>query len=837
MRIFARGHSDVRVLIPMKGTGTRMITKVATLLAVPLFALSISFSLFAFPEKAYAVCDVNHVGPTCVCTWVPGYTDTNVGHYSCVDTSAGTATIQNPMTNQTVTGQASEETVTAAQEERANNPVQGTPEAAGTGEDLGWFGEAFKVFGGITLGAVLAPVAILMWVMFKIGSLLLGLAGILFNWTVGALVFQFAKFLGNSPGMLVGWGVLRDFGNIGLIFGFVFMGISTILDLHSYPWKKALPSLVIFAVLLNFSLFAAEAVVDSTNVLAAVLYDNAYDSGTCGSAGSLNCMVDNGIAGHLLTKLHISGVFDGGGGDNIGSGIVRQFTDPIANILRFVGLALVTTIAAVVLFAGTIMLISRAVVLAFLMVTSPIGFAGMAIPGLHKLAEDWWDKLLKQAFFAPVFILLLLVSLKMTDGLDQLVGSTGLAHAFSTTNTETTGILLMFALIIGFMIGSLMLAAKFGIYGADFATSMAGRAVYGTMGFIGRNTVGAYAINRAEGLVKKGAFRTPLGRLRYGAYKWVAGGNFDGRSSSIGKGLAGVANVDMGHAQHGGAEHAMHEEQKNFAKLADEAKNTPQEKAQLERAKLEVLAEERTNQSLTAQQQAAGIAVVQQTDKVQQGEAGLRALQEQGQASQAAIQAQIAQLQKDKETIVSSQEAMGNEAMLEALTKKAEEDRVANETRERQAEEQLRLDRKALADQKAGKAGLDVQVLQSGQRLAQRRSEQTSLKKDLDPKVLFAKALEGEILRAAQVPGVGRLLKHSILAKGAEHAAHSIRDFAEKDPTAQGFDRMIRAIKDGSEKTAKGSKGVEHELKKEFDQVHGHASDTIAHGAHAGDND
>lgn len=704
-----------------------------------------------------------------------------------------------------------------------------------TADDGGWFGQAAKVFGGITLGAVLAPVAILMWVMFKIGSLLLGLAGILFNWTVGALVFQFAKFLGNSPGMLVGWGVLRDFGNIGLIFGFVFMGISTILDLHSYPWKKALPSLVIFAVLLNFSLFAAEAVVDSTNVLAAVLYDNAYDSGTCGSAGSLNCMVDNGIAGHLLTKLHISGVFDGGGGDNLGSGIVRQFTDPVANILRFVGLALVTTIAAVVLFAGTIMLISRAVVLAFLMVTSPIGFAGMAIPGLHKLAEDWWDKLLKQAFFAPVFILLLLVSLKMTDGLDQLVGTTGLAHAFSTTNTETTGILLMFALIIGFMIGSLMLATRFGIYGADFATSMAGKAVYGTMGFIGRNTVGAYAINRAEGLVKKGAFRTPLGRLRYGAYKWVAGGNFDGRSSSIGKSLAGVANVDIGKAQHGGAEHAMHEERDKFKKLAEEAKNTPQEEVQLERAKIAVAAEERTNASLTTQQVAAGNALIQQQVKVDQGEAGLKALQEQGTASQAAIQAQIAQLQKDKETITSSQEAMGNEAMLEALTRKAEEDRVANETRERQAEEQLRLDRKALADQKAGKAGLDVQVRESGQRLAQRRSEQTDLKKKLDPKVLFAKALEAEIRRASDVPIIGqRLLKNSILAKGAEHAAHSIVEFSEKDATAQGFDRMIRAIKDGSAATAKASAGVKHELESEFDQLHGKQSDSLVspdHGA------
>ncbi len=65
--------------------------------------------------------------------------------------------------------------------------------------------------------------------------------------------------------MLIAWGILRDIGNIVILFGFILMGVMMILDLESFNVRKALPRLLIFAVLLNFSLFASEAVVDVAN--------------------------------------------------------------------------------------------------------------------------------------------------------------------------------------------------------------------------------------------------------------------------------------------------------------------------------------------------------------------------------------------------------------------------------------------------------------------------------------------------------------------------------------------------------------------------------------------
>ena len=347
------------------------------------------------------------------------------------------------------------------------------------------------------LATVLSPIAIISWLIFKIGTLLLGLASVVFNWSMIIVVFEFAKYFGNSPGMLTAWKVLRDFGNIALIFGFLFMGMSTILDLHSYPWKKALPSLVIAAVLLNFSLFMAEAVVDAANVVSLQLYKQSFTQTACtgdtgNAVGNLSqfasCALSHGVASEIANKLQIASVYDTSAtreGDFFGilNGIKQAqnyFSDPLPYVLKFVGLAIVVTLAAVVFFAASFMILSRGVILAFLMVTSPIGIAGHAVPQLQGLAKDWSKKLVDQALFAPVFLVLLLAALKMTDGLNQLVTTSGgLGSALSSVSVANTGPIIIFVLIIGFLVAALLIAKQFGIYGADFAINASSALVYG----------------------------------------------------------------------------------------------------------------------------------------------------------------------------------------------------------------------------------------------------------------------------------------------------------------------------------------------------------------------
>lgn len=329
-----------------------------------------------------------------------------------------------------------------------------------------------------------------------ISTFLLGMAGVFFNLVVVKTVFGFATLIGNAPGLLVAWGVLRDLGNMLLLFGFIFIGLATILDLQTYSAKKALPRLLIFAILMNFSLFAAEAIIDVSNVLSSTLYAQANTDPCLGeseetiqvssSGGGFDgasdelkesCLLNYGLAGAIMEASGLSTMF--------------QLPDDasFSSVAVYIGLSLFATIGAVVFFAAGIMLVVRALILTILMITAPIGFAAMALPPLKKFGDEWWSKLIHQAFFAPILILLILVSIKVSESFAG-GNENGLAGALTQPNSSAMGVILVFSLVIGLLISSLMAAKKFGAMGADFAISSSKKFVNAPFSFAGRNTIG-----------------------------------------------------------------------------------------------------------------------------------------------------------------------------------------------------------------------------------------------------------------------------------------------------------------------------------------------------------
>ncbi|HEX5774475.1 MAG TPA: hypothetical protein VFY28_00720 [Candidatus Paceibacterota bacterium] len=339
-----------------------------------------------------------------------------------------------------------------------------------------------------------AIVGAIAWAILGIASFVLWIVGGLFNWVVIRTVFEFGSYFGASDGLLIAWGIMRDIGNIVLLFGFIFMGIATILNTHSmdaFSARRALPSLIIFAVLLNFSLFASQAVIDVANGFASVFADQAGQR--CdnlpqgGSSPAPNPCANVGIAGSVLQLAGIGTVYSS-------TDIGKFIKEPAKHAPVFVGLALFVTITAVVLLAGAIMLLIRAVILMFLMITSPIGFAGMAIPPLQKIAHEWWHQLINQSFFAPIYILLILISLKVVDGLVGIRDGGSLAAALingpDSSFNNGPQLIMLFAIVIGFMVASLMIAKKMGAYGADMGLKMAKSAAIQPWGVVGRETSG-----------------------------------------------------------------------------------------------------------------------------------------------------------------------------------------------------------------------------------------------------------------------------------------------------------------------------------------------------------
>lgn len=455
--------------------------------------------------------------------------------------------------------------------------------------------EAVVGFGKDAMSLLVGSLA---YIMLAIASFMLSIIGVLFNMVILKTVFEFGQYFGASDGLILAWGIMRDIGNIVLLFGFIFMGLATILNTHSmdeFSARKALPRLIIFAVLLNFSLFASQLVIDTANGFASVFAAQAGQS-CVGAAASEDC-VNVGIAGSVLRMAGIANIWSVVNLSTIGSLLMNaEAQAPV-----YIGLALFVTITAVVLLAGAIMLIARAVVLMFLMITSPIGFAGMAIPPLQGLAKRWWHTLINQSFFAPIFILLILLSLKVSEDIagttlsgTQTVGGEQLSLAAALIQGNSGGmgpqVFVVFGIVIGFMIASLMIAKKLGAYGANYATQTAGKVMgattLGSVGFIGRRTLGRGSAALATS-VRSSRFLTErapgLGILATGVLDKGAHASYSvrGLASTSAKG----AGIDFGKANKtaAGGYHSIEEkaekERTDFAKSFKGRIETPGEVA------------------------------------------------------------------------------------------------------------------------------------------------------------------------------------------------------------------------------------------------------------------
>jgi hypothetical protein len=355
--------------------------------------------------------------------------------------------------------------------------------------------------------------AYLAYLVMSLVGWILGKVGIILNWIIVITVFEFGAYFGNSNGMLIAWGILRDIGNLLVLFGFIYAGIMMILDLHSFDARKTIPRLIIFAVLLNFSLFASELVVDASNVLAAAIYKQAGNNSINGCTGGNLTACGTGSNGDQVTAVGIAGMIMQD--SYTGSSLHPKKLDPPLDkgkdnrVMIYTGTTILFSVVIMIMLAAIVMFFTRAVTLTILLVTSPIGFAGMAIPQLEGRAREWWHKLIANAFFAPVFLLIILIGLKIIEGINGTITGNGqisgsLADALSS-NSSGAGvgtIFFVFGIVVAFFMAALVFAKNSGAAGATLATSFAQKTVGGTWAWAGRNFVRRPAASLTRGVVR-----------------------------------------------------------------------------------------------------------------------------------------------------------------------------------------------------------------------------------------------------------------------------------------------------------------------------------------------
>lgn len=415
----------------------------------------------------------------------------------------------------------------------------------------------------------------IMSMLMGIFAWLVGAAAILLDGAVYYTVVKMGTYVNNLSAISTAWHILRDIGNIVLIFGFIAIGIGVIVDSGFYGGgTKMLPTLLLAAVFLNFSLFISEAVIDVGNLFATQFYTQINGGMAAGQKSFADSGVHTeGISNKIMAQIGLQTIYNVNFEQNkIAFKAGNMWIVGFMSIILFL-------VAAFVMFSLAFVLIARFVYLIYLIIASPIGFAGLAVPRLEGFAKDWWKSLFEQTITAPILMLLLYVALLVITSPAFLtgfgiIGPKAAEGAYlSWLNGEAVGqlasVLLSFLVAMGLLLAVVVVSKKMSAFGAEAASKWGGKLSFGVAGFAGRNTVGWGANSLAKGLRKTRFARIPLvgtGVVR--GLEGVGKSSFDVRGTSYLKDFP-MGSINAGDAQKGGYAGALKKQVDSRTKYAE----------------------------------------------------------------------------------------------------------------------------------------------------------------------------------------------------------------------------------------------------------------------------
>ncbi len=452
------------------------------------------------------------------------------------------------------------------------------------GGESGGFLSALSSAGSWIASPLTAVIAELSEWIFNLVAWITSILGDILDYTIEAFILNMSSKIDQIAAIDELWRIIRDLGNMVFIFLILFAAISIILNSKKYNPKDTLIRVVVVALFVNFSLFATQLVIDTSNVFALQIYENISVTGTNLSEG---VNISNAIAGQLnLSSVQsdaaLDGIFADGDWSNAKLAIFRLIAAAMMGFVGFIMLA----------FAALITI--RFFVLILLMIGSPIAFVAMAIPSIN-FGKKWWNWLFKQSFFAPAMMLMLYLTLYIGNSMKSGIfdGNNNIAAAI----TEPSGnidILIFYAILTGLLLASLIIARRMGAVGADKAIGATSAAYAWT----GRQTVGraGRAIQNNRWLKEKAVDEDASAVSRYLAQKTLKGGQKTAKSSFDVRNTNAVSAIDekggaldSSFGQRQGGYSQIREEEQEFLEQQrkDLEELSPEEKERVAKAKAE----------------------------------------------------------------------------------------------------------------------------------------------------------------------------------------------------------------------------------------------------------
>lgn len=381
-------------------------------------------------------------------------------------------------------------------------------------------------------------------------GLLVWFGALLLDFAVNHFVIGFGDtFINSGIGLAVNqtWIIIRDFVNMGFIFGFVYIGFKMILNSADSNTRRWLVNILLAALLVNFSLFITKFAIDFSNQLASQIAVNGL--GSTGAWDSETGLYEVNLTSEFMSRMGISSIMGISFGTVAGGGWGYV-----------IGTAILFLTAAFVFAAGGILLIIRFAVLNLFMMLSPLMFLSWVLPPVKDTMQRFWSAFFGRALYAPIYLLFIYFSLQIIAGLQISVAGEGSdfanpnwAGAFQSVDkisgtgnaAGTLGTLPFFILICIFLAYSVSLADKLGADGGTMAVK------YGNSF---KNKVRRTAVSQTAGRALRGAgslasgaegrLNERLGRMAQGGATSRAAARFLDRTA--GAGLRNAQNASAG---------------------------------------------------------------------------------------------------------------------------------------------------------------------------------------------------------------------------------------------------------------------------------------------------
>lgn len=194
----------------------------------------------------------------------------------------------------------------------------------------------------------------------------------------------------------VGWPIARDFVNMLFILILAFIGLATVLRLETYQYKKTLPSLLIIALLVNFSLVFVGFIVDMGNIVTNFFLNEFASIGAGGvlQVWDLVGTYYTDIVEEIMRTIEARPIQQDPGQFpiNIWVGYAAY---GIALILYFIFAFFILLFAAFILFF-------RIIALWILAILAPFAFAAYILPSTRQYWDGWLKQLIQWAFIGAI---------------------------------------------------------------------------------------------------------------------------------------------------------------------------------------------------------------------------------------------------------------------------------------------------------------------------------------------------------------------------------------------------------------------------------------------------